>query len=147
MRWLLAGLLLVGTGCFGDRARPGGPTDPGGSAILTARVLAPPTGTTVLTGTDIVVRVEGRDLRTLYLEGVGFVARRATGDAAVVDSAGVRFALRSDSTHDFTFQVPNSFPTNTQVDIYGISFGHGGDAELSEPVHVVVVQSAQGPLE
>lgn len=144
MRPLLATLLLIGVGCFGDRARPGGPTEPSGSAILTARVLAPPTGATVLTGTDIVVRVEGRDLRTLYLEGVGFVARRMTAGGAVVDSAGVRFALRSDSTHEFTFQVPNTYPTNTQVDIYGIAFGVGGDTKLSDPVHVVVVQRAEG---
>jgi hypothetical protein len=139
----LVAVLLVATGCFGDRERPG-PTEVGGTPDLSVRILAPPTGATVLTGVDIAVRVEARDLALLHLEGVGFVARRVTGGTQLVDSAAVRFALQSDTTHEFTFRMPNSFATNTQVDVYGIAFGRGGVAELSAPVHVVVVQCPNG---
>ncbi|HEX2166647.1 MAG TPA: hypothetical protein VHG09_05355 [Longimicrobiales bacterium] len=133
-------LALLALGCVGDRERPGGPLDPGGSARLSVRLLAPETGATVLTGVDITVRVEARDLNALYLDGVGFVARRLSEGAPVVDSAAVRFPSRSDSTHEFMLRIPNSFQTNTQVDIYGIAYGVRGANELSEPVHVTVVQ-------
>ena len=134
---------LIAAGCFGDRDRPG-PAAPDGGPLLNSRVLAPESGATVLTGRDIVVRVEAQDLSRLYLNGVGFVARRLSPGMPLVDSAAVRFALQEDSTHEFTFQVPNTYPTNTQVDIYGIAFGVGGHARLSEPVHVVVIQCEVG---
>jgi hypothetical protein len=140
--WLVV-VVLFTAGCFEDRERPA-PLDPVGTPDLSVRLLEPGTGATVLTGVDIPVRVEARDLSMLFLDGIGFVARRVTGGAQLVDSAVVRFAVRSDSTHDFTLRVPNSYPTNTQLDIYGIAFGHGGAAELSEPVHVVVVQCPEG---
>ena len=139
----VAVVVLLATGCFGDRERPG-PVDAGGTPDLSVRIVAPPTGATVVTGVDIGVRVEARDLTLLTLDGVGFVARRVTAGTQLVDSAAVRFAVRSDTTHEFTFQVPNSFTTNTQVDVYGIAFGRGGATELSEPVHVVVVQCPNG---
>ena len=137
----LAGLMLAG--CFGDRDRPG-PAAPADGPLLNARVLAPETGATVLTDHDIVVRVEAQDLSRLYLNGVGFVARRLSPGMPLVDSAAVRFTLQEDSTHEFTFRVPNAYPTNTQVDIYGIAFGVGGHTRLSEPVHVVVIQCGTG---
>lgn len=136
---VVALLLLALPGCFSDRDRPG-PIGPGGGAALTVSVLEPRTGSTVLTGVDIPVAIQARDLNLLYLDGVGFVARRLSPGAPVVDSAAVRFSTRGDSTHEFTFRVPNSFPTNTQVDVYGIAYGHGGVTRLSEPVHLVVVQ-------
>jgi hypothetical protein len=135
--------LVALAGCFTERDRPG-PIGPEDGANLIAAVHEPRTGATVLTGVDIVVRVEARDLNVLYLDGVGFVARRLSPGAPVVDSAAVRFPLRGDSTHAFTFRVPNSFPTNTQVDVYGIAYGHGGETRLSDPVHVVVVQCTDG---
>lgn len=142
-QFCLAVLVLMAPGCFGDRERPG-PAGPSGSPDLSVRILEPPTGATVLTGVDIPVRVEARDLALLYLDGVGFLARRVTAGVQVVDSAVVRFPLRSDTTHEFTFRVPNSFTTNTQLDVYGIAFGQGGVIEFSEPVHVVVVQCPDG---
>lgn len=139
--WLIAVVLALG-GCFADRERPG-PLEPIGAPILTASILAPATGATVQTGRDITVRVEARDEGSLRLQGAGFVARSVTG-GQVVDSAAVRFAARSDTTHEFTFQVPNTFVTNTQVDVYAIAFGPGSASTLSEPVHLVVVQCPNG---
>lgn len=139
----LALAVVLTAGCFVDRERPGGPTDPG-TARLSARIIEPRTGATVVTGVDVPLRVEARDLSALYLEGVGFVARRVTGGGALVDSAVVRFALRSDSTHEFTFRVPDSYTTNTQVTVHGIAFGPGELTRLSEPVHLVVVQCPGG---
>jgi hypothetical protein len=136
-------VMLLLSACFGDRDRPG-PSAPDGGPLLNARVLEPETGTTVLTGRDIVVRIEAQDLSRLYLNGVGFVARRLSPGMPLVDSAAVRFGLQEDSTHEFTFRVPNTYPTNTQVDIYGIAFGVGGQTRLSEPVHVVVIQCGVG---
>lgn len=135
-------LLLGAGGCFADRERPGGPTGPGPEPSLGARVLIPETGSTILTGVDIIVRVEGRDLNGTNLNGVGFVARRLTG-FVTVDSAAVFFPLRSDSTHQFTFRVPDTFVTNTQVDVQGIAYGPAGQTGTSVPVHLVVVQAGQ----
>jgi hypothetical protein len=142
---LIATVLALG-GCFADRERPD-PLEPIGTPILTASILAPATGATVQTGRDITVRVEARDEGSLRLQGAGFVARSVTGGGQVVDSAAVRFAARSDTTHEFTFQVPNTFVTNTQVDVYAIAFGPGGVSTLSEPVHLVVVQCPDGVCE
>jgi hypothetical protein len=142
---LIATVLALG-GCFADRERPD-PLEPIGAPILIASILAPATGATVQTGHDITVRVEARDEGSLRLQGAGFVARSVTAGGQVVDSAAVRFAARSDTTHEFTFQVPNTFVTNTQVDVYAIAFGPGGASALSEPVHLVVVQCPNGVCE
>ncbi|MGH7464506.1 MAG: hypothetical protein ACREK1_04965, partial [Longimicrobiales bacterium] len=99
---------------------------------------------TARTDVDIGVQVRARDLRTEQLEGVGFVARRVGAGGPPADSAAVRFPSRGDTTHVFTFRVPDSFPTNTQVDVYGIAYGPGGAARLSAPVHLVVVQCEDG---
>lgn len=136
-------LLLPLGGCFADRGRPG-PVAPNDTVIvLTTSVLEPANGATLPTGQDISVRVNG-SAEALNLQGVGFVARRLAPGMPLVDSAAVRFPPRGDSTHVFTFQVPDTFPTNTQVDIHGISFGPFGAVDLSEPVHIVVVQCAGG---
>lgn len=142
LRICLAAALML-PGCFEDRERPGGPTDPVGTPLLSARILEPATGGTVLTGVDVVVRVEARDLTAELLDGAGFVARRVTGGAALVDSAVVRFTARSDTIHEFTLRVPNTYITNTQLDVHAIAFG-GGLTRVSEPVHVVVVQCPNG---
>lgn len=143
---VLIATVVAQVGCFADRERPD-PLEPIGAPILTAVILAPATGATVQTGRDITVRVEARDEGSLRLQGAGFVARSVTAGGQVVDSAAVRFAARSDTTHEFTFQVPNTFVTNTQVDVYGIAFGPGGVSTLSEPVHLVVVQCPNGLCE
>jgi hypothetical protein len=140
---ILIAAVLVPGGCFADRERPD-PFEPVGSPILTASILAPSTGATVPTGQDITTRVEARDQGSLRLQGAGFVARSVTSGGQLVDSAAVRFAARGDTTHVFTFQVPNTFATNTQVDVYAIAFGPGGASVLSEPVHLVVVQCPNG---
>jgi hypothetical protein len=134
---------LVLAACGGDRGRPG-PVAPPGTAILTARLLTPAQGQAVPTLQDIAVRVEARDLGPQLLQGVGFVARRLGGGSPTLDSVVVRFPSRSDTTHEFTLRVPDTLPTNTQVDIYGIAFAAGGGTQVSEPVHVVVVQCPGG---
>ena len=136
-------LLLFHAACFGDRDRPGGVTDPDGVPALTARILAPRDGAVILADSTIPVVIAARDLRTLYLEGVGFVARRMTFGGGTVDSVAVRFAMRSDSTHEFSLVVPD-VPTNTQIDIYGIAYGTGGVVQLSEPVHLTVARISGG---
>jgi hypothetical protein len=142
---LIAAVLSLG-GCFADRERPD-PLEPIGEPILSAAILAPATGATIRTGHDVAVRVEARDAGSVRLQGAGFVARSVTAGGQVVDSAAVRFAARSDTTHEFTLQVPNTFVTNTQVDVYAIAFGPGGASALSEPVHLVVVQCPNGACE
>jgi hypothetical protein len=142
LRSLPAITLLLGA-CLADRARPD-PLGPGGAPILTAVILAPTTGATVRTSHDILVRIEGRDTGSQQLEGVGFVARGLTAGGPVVDSAAVRFTASGQRTHEFTFQVPDTFTTNTQVDVYAIAFGPAGTTAVSEPIHLVVVQCPNG---
>lgn len=140
---LLPALALLLGGCLKDRARPD-PLGPGGAPILTAVILAPTSGATVITSHDILVRIEGRDTGSQQLEGVGFVARGLTAGTPVVDSAAVRFTASGQRIHEFTFQVPDSFTTNTQIDVYAIAFGPAGTTARSEPVHLVVVQCPNG---
>lgn len=139
----LLAALLVAAGCFGERERPGGITDPDGSAALSATVIAPAGGSVVIAGESIPVWIDARDQNMLYLEGVGFVVRRIGAGGGIIDSVGIRFPVRSDTTHQFTLQVPD-VPTNTQLDIYGIAYGHGGGARLSAPVHVTVARLSAG---
>lgn len=138
---VLAAFIL--TGCFVDRERPS-PVEPEGVAQLSVRLLAPATGLTVPTGEEVTVEVEARDLNLLYLEGVGFVARRLAPGMPLVDSGAVHFTLRSDTVHVFTFVVPETLATNTQLDVYGIAFGPGAATRLSEPSHLVVVHCENG---
>jgi hypothetical protein len=132
------------TGCFADRERPR-PFDPTEPPELTALVLMPQMGATVRSGQDVTVRVQARDLNTGGLAGVGFFARRFGGGSPTVDSAAISFEARSDTTHEFSFIVPPSYPTNTQIDIYGIAFGVGGETRLSAFSAVVVVQCSPVP--
>lgn len=143
MRAVLLTAVFVLSGCFTERERPS-PVAPDGDAQLSVRLLAPATGATVPTGEDVTVEVEARDLNTLYLEGVGYVARRLAPGMPLVDSAAVRFPSRSDTVHTFTFTVPAALTTNTQLDVYGIAFGPGGTTRLSEPSHLVVVHCENG---
>lgn len=143
MRARVALVVLALTGCFEDRERPS-PVEPDGDAQLSVRLLAPATGLTVPTGAEVTVEVEAHDLNLLYLEGVGFVVRRLAPGMPLVDSAAVRFASRGDTLHAFTFTVPETLVTNTQLDVYGIAFGPGGAARLSEPSHLVVVHCENG---
>src|SRR5690606_37856177 len=119
----LLAALLIATGCFEERERPGGITDPDGAAALTASVIAPGSGSVVGAGESIPVVIEARDANMLYLEGVGYVVRRIGQSGGTIDSVGIRFALRSDTTHEFSLHVPD-MPTNTQLDIHGIAYGH-----------------------
>jgi hypothetical protein len=129
----LAALLVA---CGGERPRPG-PLDPGEPADLSVQILEPTNGQTVLGGKTLQVRVTARDLDGSGLVGVGMVARRAT---TTLDSQVVSFPARADSQHVFVFDVPNTFPTSTQIDLRGLAFGTGNARRASEIRSVVLIQ-------
>lgn len=139
---LMLSVVVLG-GCLPDRSRPS-PVDPSDPARLTAQVLAPRYGATVRSGQQMTVQVQGRDLNTGNLAGIGYVARRLTAGFPTLDSAVVRFEARSDTIHEFSLVVPAALPTNTQIDLYAIAVSSTGRAHVSEPSAVVVVQCVPG---
>lgn len=142
---LLTAALCAGAlaGCFEDRARPM-PAEPAVEARLSVLLTEPRSGTTVPTGQDVTVTVAGRDLQAASLLGVGFTARRAGASDGAIDSAAVHFAARSDSTHTFTFRVPGTLATGTQLQVQGIAFGPGTQRRLSAVSMLLVVRCVNG---
>ena len=141
-RLLTLAVLLAMTACFADRDRPS-PVEAPVVLRLSVQLLGPRSGLAVQGGDTVHVRVHARDLDGQGLLGVGFVARRFSAGLPRVDSAAVRFAARGDTTHDFTFLMPN-LPTNSQIDIYGIAFGSGSAHRLSPPTYVLAVRCTIG---
>jgi hypothetical protein len=94
----------------------------------------------VLSGDSVHVSVHARDLDGEGLSGVGYVARRFAPGLPTLDSGAVHFTSRSESSHVFSFAMPD-LPTNTQVDIYGIAFG-AGRQRLSTPSYVIAIRCA-----
>lgn len=90
------------------------------------------------------MRVVARDLDRRSLQGVGFLARRINPGVAMLDSAAIRFESTADSTHTFSFIVPASFATNSQIEVYGLAFGPSGQSQVSEPSFLVVVRCVEG---
>jgi len=134
-----AALAFALTACATERERPS-PAEVA-PASLGVRVVQPRHGVTVVAGTTIEVIVEARDLRGTQLVGIGFVSRRlGSGNNATIDSVALRFPQTSDSTHGFDFPVPATLPTNTQLDIWGIAYGPGGQTAVSVPVSVIVAR-------
>ncbi len=114
-------------------------------ASLSVTVVEPRQGITVLAGKPMAVRVEARDLGGTRLAGVGYVVRRfAGGLATTLDSATIDLAQISDTTQTFSFTVPASLVTNTQLDIYGIAFGPGSQSRVSAPRSVIVARCQTG---
>jgi hypothetical protein len=148
MRTVVAGasaglVVLLAAACYADRARPD-PSEPTVSASLTAQILEPRHGAAVLGNRPLTVRVQGRDLSGTNLTGVGFVARRAgTGSNATLDSAAHRPGPGSVLEHSFEFPVPD-LPTNSQVDVFAISYGPGTQARLSVPSSLIVIRCQPG---
>jgi hypothetical protein len=131
---------VVGTaGCLADRARPS-PVEEEVTTRLSVQLLGPRSGMAIMSGDSVHVSVHARDLDGFGLSGLGFVARRFSPGLPTIDSAAVHFTSRSESTHVFSFAMPD-LPTNTQVDIYGIAFG-GGLHRLSTPSYVLAVRCA-----
>lgn len=138
---LLAGAL--GAGCVRDRERPS-PVEPDPQASLSVQLLEPRPGVTLVAGRDVTIRVSARDLAGEHLTGVGYVARRFGFANPTLDSVAFHFAATSDTIRDFTFSVPASLPTSTQLDFYGIAYGPGTQARLSTPNSVIVAQCTVG---
>jgi hypothetical protein len=135
-RLLLTGACLLAGACSGERARPG-PLEPGQRADLAVRITSPANGESVLGDHPLQVRVEASDLDAEGLTAVGLVVRQST---ATLDSQVVSFEPRADSAHVFEFMVPNTLPTNTQLDLRGLAFGTGEATRGSELKSVVVIQ-------
>ncbi|MGH7502806.1 MAG: hypothetical protein ACREL7_13755 [Longimicrobiales bacterium] len=141
--WLAAGLLTL-AGCRRDRERPS-PVENEPQASLSVRLLEPAPGVTLMAGRDAIVRVSAQDLLGENLTGVGFVARRvASGTNETIDSVALNFAATSDTINAFTLSVPDTLPTSTQLDIFGIAFGPGVQSRLSTPSSVIVAQCQPG---
>ena len=132
---LALGLAILATACVTDRPRPD-PTALPQPAVLQVEVRRPINNATVFGARPMTLEVSARDLLREQLAGIGFVVRRAEN---TLDSAVVRFAARTDSTHAFTYEVPD-VATNTQLDIYGIAFGTNGETLVSERASIVVVR-------
>jgi hypothetical protein len=130
-------------GCMDARPRPT-PVEAVIAARLSVQVLAPRAGQAVAAGTDVLVRVNARDLDNAGLEGVGYIARRFIAGRPVVDSATFRFAARADTTHEFLLRIPASMPSNSQIDIYGLAYGRGGQTGVSTPSYIIAVRCVNG---
>ena len=130
---LLPAVLL--TACSEDRPRPE-PLAPAEQSNLFVSIAQPANNATVRGARPLTVEVRGLDISEDRLTGLGFVTRR---NGIRVDSAFMRFAARRDSTHLFTYLVPD-LPTNTQLDITGIAYGIGDESVATEPVSVIVVK-------
>jgi hypothetical protein len=138
---LLCAVLLAG--CFEDRSRPS-PVEPQVSVMLGVQLISPRNGLTVATGTDLTVTVHARDLTGRGLVGTGYFVRQFSPGRPTLDSLAVHFTARSDSVHDFLFRVPDHLATNTQVDVYGIAYGAGGQTRVSAASSLVVVNCTNG---
>lgn len=136
-------LFLAVAACTEERARPGpvdpDPTDP----ALVAEVLTPPSGATIPTGQDITVRVRARSNGPEIVRGIGYIARVLAPGMPVIATDTIRFEARADTTHEFIMQIPDTIPTNTQLDIYGIAVS-GVVPLLSEPAYTTVVRCQGG---
>jgi hypothetical protein len=137
---LLCAALFVG--CFEDRIRPS-PVEPR-AGMLGVQLISPGSGLTVATGTDLAVTVHARDLTGRGLVGTGYVVRQFSPGRPTLDSLAVHFPARSDSVHDFLYRVPDHIATNTQIDVYGIAYGVGGQTRVSTPSSLVVVNCPGG---
>jgi len=136
-------LVVLAAGCFDSRPRPT-PIEPVVIANLSVQVLAPRAGQAVPTGTDVIVRVSGRDLDRTGLLGIGFMARSFLPGRPLVDSVAIRFAARADTIHEFTLRIPTSMASNTQVDVYGLAFGLGTQTAVSSPSYLIAVRCVNG---
>jgi hypothetical protein len=137
---LMCAVLFVG--CFEDRVRPS-PVEPH-AGTLGVQLISPSSGLTVATGSDLTVTVHARDLTGRGLVGTGYVVRQFSPGRPTLDSLAVHFAARSDSVHDFLYRVPDHLATNTQLDVYGVAYGVGGQTRLSTPSSLVVVNCSNG---
>jgi hypothetical protein len=137
---LFCAVLFVG--CFEDRVRPS-PVEPQ-AGMLGVQLISPGSGLTVATATDLTVTVHARDLTGRGLVGIGYVVRQFSPGRPTLDSLAMHFSARSDSVHDFLFRVPAHLATNTQVDVYGIAYGVGGQTRVSTPSSVIVVNCING---
>jgi hypothetical protein len=137
-------ILLLASGCFEDRVRPL-PVEPDEPARLVAQLIAPRTGLTVGTDRDLTISVAARDLDGRSLTGLGYVVRRFAPGTPALDSLAIQFPARTDSTHTFTYRVPATLPTNTQLDVYAIAFGIGGQSQLSVASFLVVINCGTSP--
>jgi hypothetical protein len=134
MRRLLIACILL-TGCVADRPRPT-PAEPVEAASPFAAVRKPLNNTTIFGARPLDVEIFALDVRGSRLTGMGYVVRR---NGVRLDSQVVRFPARIDSLRVFTYQVPD-LPTNTQLDVYALGFGAGGESYVSTPTGLVVVR-------
>jgi hypothetical protein len=129
----LACTLLAG--CT-DRARPG-PSELPVTFNLTADVVSPRTATTVVAGRTVAVLVHGSEPGA-RLTGLAYVARRFDNNA-LIDSAGITFPARQDTSYQFQLHVPPTLQTNAQIDLYAIAFGGNQQTTTSTPKALVVL--------
>jgi len=137
-------VVIVAGACNFDRERPS-PVEPDVQAALSVLILEPRDGSVALTGRDLTVKVEARDLSGSRLAGVGFVARRSgSGGNATLDSVALGVDQTNEATREFTFAVPATLPANTQVDIFGIAYGPRTQTRVSVPSSITVARCDPG---
>ena len=132
-----AAALLATLACGEERERPL-PTGPVEAADLTVELLAPQRDQTVVAGTTLSVRVRGFEPNG-RLAGLGFYAVRIGPGRPLLDSALVALNAVSDTTISFDFTVPDSLPTNAQIELLGLATGPAAERALTEGRGVVVL--------
>ena len=113
--------------------------EPNLETSLLAEVVRPRTedNTTVIAGRLLFVSVRGSEVGG-RLTGLGVHVLRQPG--RFVDSIAVSFPAAAESTHVFSVMVPDSLPSNSQLELTGIAFGVGGATQVSEPEAVIVLR-------
>lgn len=138
MRRLLFCAILL-SACVSDRPRPD-PTQVGDPADLIAYVRRPFNNATVPGARPLTIQIQATDVSRDALTGLGYVVRR---NGIKLDSVVVKFIAMTDTTVDFVYQVPD-LPTNTQIDVFALAFGAGGETKISSPAMLVVVKCTPG---
>ncbi len=144
-RSAVLGVLFVAAACYSDRSRPS-PTESEQPVRLSVLLNAPLNGQAVYGDRTTTVSVEAVDLSGDQLHGVGFVARQVRNGNVPLTLDSV--ALRPDTTsrlleQEFVFAVPD-LPQNTEIDVFGIAYGPGTLARLSDPSAIIVVRCEPG---
>lgn len=134
---LLAGVLVLLSGCFADRPRPG-PMEGETGEVISVELLRPLDNAVVIAGRNLEIEAEASGTAAI-LTGLGYVVREVQGGQRL-DSALVRFPARAVVRDTFQVLVPAQLATNTNLSIRALVIPLAGAARYSAIAQVVVAQ-------